>query len=239
MLEDNDRQIVLSLFGQICVCLSQKKQNQIEAICNQFGSEYEPYKPLFLKEAYAIVFPPSILPKSNYDNSSIGMFELVAAINGDNWFWTNYESSFINLGMTPPLYYDARRLQGINSPLINVARWINGIDILPTYDDLECSFWLYSPSTRIRILRQYFILIIDNLSMFDKKWIQNLKTSKYLLFGTFWHYLYEPWEKDENNALSLIETIIDTSYCDNNCDFPISIEKVNYILKTIDNLENG
>ena len=238
LLEDKDRQFVLKLFGQICVCLSQKKQNQIEAICNQFGLEYEPYKPLYFKEAYDIVFPPSILPKSNYDNSSIGMFELVAAINGDNWFWSNYEFSFINIGMTPPLYYDARRLQGINSPLINVARWINSIDTLPTCDDLECSFWLYSPSIRIKLLRQYFNTIIDDLSRFDKKWIYNLITSKYLHFGTFWHYLYEPWGKVENNTLSLLEAIIETSLFDNNCDIPISIERVKCILKTIDVFEN-
>lgn len=234
LLDEDELEIVFHYFNQICFCLTPEKQEKIEKICSQFGFEYTKYTPDYLKESYYILFPKSIFPQTNYDKCWLGLFDIVSAISGDNWFWSNYELSFEQIGMVAPVHYDTRRMIGVNSPLINIARWLNNVDTISTYDDLAWAFWLYSPDYQIKILQRYFYDVMKDNSRFNINLIRTLHKNKYIHLSTFWQYLYEPFEQKENKTITLLDSILRLPYFDTTNSNSINTEDIKCILDIIE-----
>ena len=232
LLEENELKIIFHYFNQICFCLAPEKQYKIDNICGQFGIKYILFKPDYIKKAYDTIFPKTILPKASYDKSRLGLFDLVSAINGDSWFWSNYEMSFANIGMMPPVSYDPSRLIGVDSPLINIARWINNSDTQFTYNELIWTFWLYSPTYQITILHKYFSDVSNNQTKFDINLFKKLYNNDYIHLGTFWRYLYEPFKSNDNKIKELLKSILNLSFLAGN-NISITEEQVRCILNII------
>jgi hypothetical protein len=209
-----------------------EKQYKIDNICGQFGIKYILFKPDYIKKAYDTIFPKTILPNASYDKSRLGLFDLVSAINGDSWFWSNYEMSFANIGMMPPVSYDPSRLIGVDSPLINIARWINNSDTQFTYNELIWTFWLYSPTYQITILHKYFSDVSNNQTKFDINLFKKLYNNDYVHLGTFWRYLYEPFKSNDNKIKVLLKSILKLSFLAGN-NISITEEQVRCILNII------
>lgn len=135
-------------------CLSPLKQDKITYICRYFYKDYKPYKPSFIRVAYECVFPKSVNPIFCYDTCGMGLFEIISAVMGDNWFWSNYDQLFIEVGMQAPVFYNIKNFDGIDSPLVKLAREINNKEYIPNFKEFEWLFWFLPSNVQFIIINR-------------------------------------------------------------------------------------
>ena len=233
ILKEDDRNTIFHLFSQIGFCLSPQKQSEIENISYQYGYEYKKFMPQYLKDAYYALIPSSLFPKATFEKCSWGLYDIVKALNGDNWFWSNYEMSFFNIGTNPPISYDINRLKGIDSPLVNIARWLNKTDTLQNYDILEWAFWFYSYEDQLKILNDYFEETKKNISIFNSTLLRKIHDNKCFNMSIIYQYIFEPFEDNTNDIRKILSKIINLPFMNVEKPEAICIEQVEMMHKVI------